>query len=196
MPFKVGDIVVYPHHGTAKVVDRSPREVFGETKEYLELRIAYRDEFEVRGDLVLSVPVDKAEEIGLRSPIDQDEVEDVLAVLAERNVRLPSNWSRRFKNHVEKLKSGEIWEVAEVVRNMAVREHTKNLSAGEKNLYRRARQILISELAAVWKVEVEEATERVDKVLYANHGDPEADEAEAKAKADAKADAKAKKKAK
>ena len=139
MPFDVGDKVVYPHHGAATIEKREKKEAFGKKQEYLVLRLAY-------GDLTLMVPADNAEEIGLRDVINDEEVEEVFAVLRKKEARMPTNWSRRFKNHVEKLKSGDIYQVAEVVRNLTIREKDKGLSAGEKRMLGKARQILVSEL--------------------------------------------------
>ena len=107
MGFKVGDRVVYPHHGAAVIERKEKREMFGEKVEYLVLRVTH-------GDLTLMVPVEKAEEVGIRPPVSKDEVEDILDVLAKKDARMPSNWSRRFKNHLEKLKSGDVYQVAEV----------------------------------------------------------------------------------
>src|SRR6266536_5512029 len=106
MTFDVGDKVVYPHHGAATIERREKKEAFGEKRDYLVLRLAY-------GDLTLMVPADNAEEIGLREVINDEEVEEVFAVLRKKEARMPTNWSRRFKNHVEKLKSGDIYQVAE-----------------------------------------------------------------------------------
>ena len=103
------------------------KKAFGEEKEYLVLRLAY-------GDLTLSVPTDNTDEVGLRDVINDEEVEEVFAVLRKKEARMPTNWSRRFKNHVEKLKSGDIYQVAEVVRNLSLREKDKGLSAGEKRM--------------------------------------------------------------
>ncbi|NDH11159.1 MAG: hypothetical protein EBY44_05410 [Actinobacteria bacterium] len=83
------------------------------------------------GEMTLAVPVDKADEVGMRWPISEEDVEDLFEVLAKRDVREPANWSRRFKNHQEKLKSGDVYQVAEVVRNLALRDQAKGLSAGE-----------------------------------------------------------------
>src|SRR5690606_3901214 len=112
MSFNVGDRVVYPHHGAAVIKRKEKREVLGEEVEYLVLHMTH-------GDLTLSVPSDKAEEVGMRRPISNEDIEDLLQLLAKRDVREPSNWSRRFKNHQEKLKSGDVYQVAEVVRNLA-----------------------------------------------------------------------------
>ncbi|MCQ3813024.1 MAG: CarD family transcriptional regulator [Acidimicrobiia bacterium] len=158
MTFKPGDRVVYPHHGAAVIEKREKRTAFGEEREYLVLRMAH-------GDLVLSVPVDQVDQVGMRWPISNEDVADLIDVLAKRDVREPANWSRRFKNHQEKLKSGDVYQVAEVVRNLALRNYTKGLSAGEKSLYTKARTVLISELAFALDVDEEVATNRVDDAL-------------------------------
>ena len=158
MPFKVGDKVVYPHHGAATIERREKREAFGKKQDYLILRLAY-------GDLTLMVPAEGADEIGLRDVINDEEVEEVFAVLRKREARMPTNWSRRFKNHVEKLKSGDIYQVAEVVRNLSIRDKDKGLSAGEKRMLIKARQILVSELTFAINVNEEEAERKLNEAL-------------------------------
>ncbi len=154
MTFKPGDRVVYPHHGAA-VIERSEVKPFmGEDKEYLILRMAH-------GDLMLSVPADKADEVGMRPPISTEDVEDLFELLAKKDVREPANWSRRFKNHQEKLKSGDVYQVAEVVRNLTLRERSKGLSAGEKSMLQRAMSVLVSELSFSLDVSEDEAEKRV-----------------------------------
>ena len=91
------------------------------------------------GELTLSVPVDKADDVGMRPPIGSEEVEDLFELLGKKDIREPANWSRRFKNHQEKLKSGDVYQVAEVVRNLALREKGKGLSTAEKSMLERAR---------------------------------------------------------
>jgi CarD family transcriptional regulator len=159
MAFKVGDHVVYPHHGAAVIERKEKKKVFGEEAEYLVLRMAH-------GDLMLSVPADKAEEVGMRPPISKEDVEELFQVLAKRDVREPSNWSRRFKNHQEKLKTGDVYQVAEVVRNLSLREAAKGLSAGEKAMLERARRILVSELSIAMKVTEDEALDRLGEQLH------------------------------
>ncbi len=154
MSFKIGDHVVYPHHGAAVIERTETREAFGEQTEYLVLRMAH-------GDLTLSVPADKVDEVGMRRPISVEDVEDLFQLLSKKDVREPGNWSRRFKNHQEKLKTGDVYQVAEVVRNLALREAAKGLSAGEKSMLERARSILVSELSVALKVSEEEALERL-----------------------------------
>ena len=116
-------------------------------------------------NMTLSVPADKAEEVGMRWPISGEDVDALFDVLKRRDVREPSNWSRRFKNHQEKLKSGDVYQVAEVVRNLALRERDKGLSAGEKSLFNKAMSVLVSELSFALEVSDEEAIEKVEKAL-------------------------------
>jgi CarD family transcriptional regulator len=157
--FKVGDKVVYPHHGAAVIegTDSITMPDGGKNK-YFVLRMTH-------GDLMLKVPQDKAEEIGMRYPISKEDVEDVFEVLAKKDVREPTNWSRRFKNHQEKLKSGDVYQVAEVVRNLALRDADKGLSAGEKSMFVKARQVLVSELAFALNISEDTALERLNKTL-------------------------------
>jgi len=158
MAFKKGDRVVYPHHGAAIIEYKKRRTIFGARKEYLILRM-------VMDNMTLSVPADKAEEVGMRWPISGEDVNDLFDVLKRRDVREPSNWSRRFKNHQEKLKSGDVYQVAEVVRNLALREREKGLSAGEKSLFNKAMSVLVSELSFALEVSDEEAIEKVETAL-------------------------------
>lgn len=158
MPFDVGDRVVYPHHGAALIVQRETREFDGEVQEFLVLEMAH-------GELVLRVPVDKAEEVGMRQPIGLDEVQDLYELLSKKDIREPSNWSRRFKNHQEKLKSGDVYQVAEVVRNLALRDQAKGLSAGEKSMFVKARDVLVSELSVALDVDEDDALEQVERRL-------------------------------
>ena len=158
MTFKVGDKVVYPHHGAAVIEKTEVMETFGEEKEFFVLRMTH-------GELTLKVPSDRAEEIGMRYPISDEDVEDVFEVLAKKDVREPTNWSRRFKNHQEKLKSGDVYQVAEVVRNLAARNRDAALSAAERTMYERARVNLISEIAPALKVSSEDAEAYLDDAL-------------------------------
>ncbi|MHB8438874.1 MAG: CarD family transcriptional regulator [Acidimicrobiales bacterium] len=158
MVFDIGDKVVYPHHGAAIVEAREVKEAFGQKREYLVLRLAY-------GDLTLMVPADNTDGVGLREVINDEEVEEVFAVLRKKEARMPTNWSRRYKNHSEKLRSGDIYQVAEVVRNLSIRDKDKGLSAGEKRMLSRARQILVSELTFALDVNEEEAEKRLDEAL-------------------------------
>lgn len=156
--FRVGDKVVYPHHGAAIVKGLEEKEVYGEKRKYYVLRLAY-------GDLTLMVPADNTDEVGIRDIITKEELDKVYKVLRSKECRMPANWSRRFKTHVEKLRSGDIYQVAEVVRNLARREKEKGLSAGEKRMLTKARQILVSEVTFAAGVNEDEAHQLLDDVL-------------------------------
>ena len=160
MKFKKGDTVIYPQHGACKVeaIRKEDPLNTGKQQEYLVLRT-------VIGDMTLRVPMSKVDEVGVRPPVSPDELEDLVAVLAKADPRVPSNWSRRFKNHQEKLKSGDVYQVAEVVRNLAARNRDASLSAAERTMYERARVNLISEIAPALKVSKEEAEEFLNKAL-------------------------------
>lgn len=154
----VGSTLIYPQHGACIVQGVEQHDAFGETREYLVLRALLTD-------MTLKVPVETAESIGVRPPISRDEVEDLVAVLSKPDPRVPANWSRRFKNHQEKLKSGDVYQVAEVVRNLASRHREGALSAAERTMYERARQNLVSELAPALGVDTTEAERFLDDAL-------------------------------
>ncbi len=141
---------MYPHHGAAIIKRKEKREFDGKKVDYFILEMAH-------GEMTLSVPVAKIDDVGMRPPIGQEEVDDLFDLLAKKDVREPANWSRRFKNHQEKLKSGDVYQVAEVVRNLALRDAAKGLSAGEKSMFVKARGVLVSELSFALEVSEEEA---------------------------------------
>lgn len=156
--FKKDDIVIYPQHGACKVKGIKKQDFFGKKEEYLILET-------IINEMTLRVPVAKLDEVGVRPPVSSDELEDLVAVLSKADPRVPSNWSRRFKNHQEKLKSGDVYQVAEVVRNLAARNRDASLSAAERTMYERARTNLISEIQPALKVTKEEAEEFLNKAL-------------------------------
>jgi CarD family transcriptional regulator len=161
--FRKGDTVVHPEHGAAVIEELRDREFLGEKRKYLVLRVAY-------GDLTLMIPVDSTEEVGLRQVVSKNEVKKVLKVLTEDESSMAANWSRRFKNNMEKLHSGDPYQVAEVLRNLAIRDREKGLSAGEKRMIQKARQILISELSYATGKSEEDAEIMIDDVLEEAHG--------------------------
>ena len=115
------------------------------------------------------IPVDSCAEVGLREPVSKNEVKKVLKVLKQDESQMASNWSRRFKNNIEKLRSGDIYQVAEVVRNLSIRDRERGLSAGEKRMIQKARQILVSELIHAMSESEEKAEAMIDKVLEESH---------------------------
>ena len=158
MKFKKGDTVIYPQHGACIVHGIKRMKAFGATQEYLILKT-------VINEMTLSVPTAMANQVGVRPPVSKSELEDLRSVLSKADPRVPANWSRRFKNHQEKLKSGDVYQVAEVVRNLAARNRDASLSAAERTMYERARVNLISEIAPALKVSKEEAEEFLNQAL-------------------------------
>ena len=158
MLFEVGETVVYPHHGAATIDEIKMRKVRGEEKMYLKLRVA-------QGDLIIEVPAENVDLVGVRDVVGQEGLDHVFDLLRAQDVEEPANWSRRYKANVEKLASGDVNKVAEVVRDLWRREHDRGLSAGEKRMLAKARQILTSELALAKKIEESEAEAMLDDVL-------------------------------
>ena len=156
--FDIGDNVVYPHHGAGKVLKKERRKMFGEEREYLTIKILHND-------MTVMVPCENAALAGLRRVIDEETVQKVLAVLADDVSEMPKNWNRRFKHNRDKIKTGDIYELAEVVRNLAIREHQKGLSTGEKQMFTRAKKILASELMYALEMGEEQAEEHLDHLL-------------------------------
>lgn len=159
MTFTVGETVVYPNHGAAVIEDLETRCIKGEDKLYLVLRILGQT------DLVVRVPACNLDLVGVRDVVDADGLERVFSVLRAPNAEEPANWSRRYKANLEKLHSGNVMKVAEVVRDLWRREKDRGLSAGEKRMLAKARQILVSELALAEKVEKDRAEIMLDEVL-------------------------------
>jgi len=158
--FDVGDKVVYPHHGAGTVVSKDVKLVLGQEREYLTIKILHNE-------MTVNVPVDNAEKVGLRWVIDQEMVEVVVKVLLGGSTEMPKNWNRRFKHNRDKMKTGDILELAEVVRNLALRDHEKGLSTGEKQMYVKAKKILASELMYAKNLSEDDAFTWLEGVLTA-----------------------------
>jgi len=158
MVFKVGETVVYPHHGAAVIEAIKTREIRGEQRTYLVLKVA-------QGDLTIEVPADNAEVVGVRDVVGQDGLDKVFEVLRAPHTEEPTNWSRRYKANLEKLASGDVNKVAEVVRDLWRRDRERGLSAGEKRMLTKARQILVSELALAEGTNEDKAELLLDEVL-------------------------------
>jgi CarD family transcriptional regulator len=156
--YKVGDKVVYPHHGAGTVVKKESREVLGQKREYLTIKILHND-------MTVQVPCENAEKVGLRRVIGEKEVTVVLKALTGGSTEMPKNWNRRFKHNRDKMKTGDILELAEVVRNLALRDHDKGLSTGEKQMFVKAKKILASELMYAKELSEDEAAVWLDEVL-------------------------------
>ncbi|MFL6028801.1 MAG: CarD family transcriptional regulator, partial [Gaiellaceae bacterium] len=140
------------------VVKKEKRDVLGEKREYLTIKILHND-------MTVNVPSENAEKVGLRKVIGEDMVKVVVKALTGGGTQMPKNWNRRFKHNRDKMKTGDILELAEVVRNLSLRDHEKGLSTGEKQMFVKAKKILASELMYAKDMDEEEAAEWLDGVL-------------------------------
>jgi CarD family transcriptional regulator, regulator of rRNA transcription len=165
--YKVGDNVVYPHHGAGTIVKREQREVMGESREYLIIKILHND-------MTVNVPAENAERVGLRKVIDEEAVKKVVKYLTSGGTEMPKNWNRRFKHNRDKMKTGDIFETAEVVRNLSLRDGEKGLSTGEKQMYVKAKKILASELMYAKNLSEEDALVWLEGVLTGSEAQPAA----------------------
>src|SRR6202165_584377 len=156
--FELGDHVVYPHHGAGKVMKKEEMEILGERREYLTIKILHND-------MTVRVPTENAALAGLRRVIDEETVKKVLDVLRDEVSEMPKNWNRRFKHNRDKIKTGDIYELAEVVRNLSLRESEEGLSTGEKQMVSRAQKMLASELMYALDKDETEAEQYLDGLL-------------------------------
>jgi len=160
--YEIGDEVVYPHHGAGQIVKQEMKTAFGEDQEYLTIKILHND-------MTVRVPSANAGRAGLRRVIGEEAVARVLSVLRDDVSQMPKNWNRRFKHNRDKIKTGDVYELAEVVRNLAIRESEKGLSTGEKQMYTRAKKILASELMYAIEMEEGDAEAHLESLIEDAH---------------------------
>lgn len=150
--FNIGDKVVYPMHGAGVIESIEEKEILGQKQKYYIMKMPV-------GDIQVMVPTNNAQEVGMREVIACKDADRVLSVLSGERTEMNANWNKRYRENMEKIKSGNIFEVAEVVKNLSYKNGEKGLSTGEKKLYNSAKQILISELVLAnkcSKIEIED----------------------------------------
>jgi len=157
--FKIGDKVVYPMHGAGVIEAIEEKEVLGDKRSYYIMKMPF-------GNMKVMIPIDNIDEIGLRQVVDPEDVNKVITILQDTDSSMSANWNRRYRANMEKIKSGNIYEVAEVVRNLTLRDKDKGLSTGERKMLENARQILISELVLA-KEEKEDSIKNMLEELFA-----------------------------
>lgn len=163
--FNVGDKIVYPMHGAGTIDSIEEKNILGESQAYYIIKMP--------GEVKVMVPTSRAEQIGVRSVIGKEEAEKVISILGEDETEMAQNWNKRYRDNMEKMKSGDVYEIADVVRNLAFKQKEKGLSTGEKKMLSNAKQILVSELVLAESKEKEEVEELVDKKIntsYELHG--------------------------
>ena len=136
--FKVGDKIVYPLHGAGTIDAIEQKDILGEKQDYYIIKMP--------GEVKVMVPIAKAEQVGVRNIIDKEEAGKVLQILEADETEMSNNWNKRYQENMLKMKSGSVYEIADVVRNLSYKQKEKGLSTGEKKMLNNAKQILVSEL--------------------------------------------------
>ena len=155
--FNVGDEVVYPMHGAGKIVSIEERAILNERQSYYIIKMP--------GEVKVMVPTAKAEEVGVRNIINKEEAAKVMSILGENETEMSQNWNKRYRDNMDKMKSGDIYEVADVVRNLSFKQKEKGLSTGEKKMLNNAKQILVSELVLAEHASQEEVEQLVENKI-------------------------------
>ncbi len=155
--FNVGDKVVYPMHGAGTIEGIEEKNILGDKQSYYIIKMP--------GEVKVMVPTAKAEEIGVRDIIDEMSAKKVFKVLETNCTEMSMNWNKRYRDNMEKMKSGDVYEIADVVRNLSFKQKEKGLSTGEKKMLLNAKQILVSELTLAGNSKTEEIEELVDNKI-------------------------------
>ena len=156
--FNVGDKIVYPMHGAGVIKNIEEKEILGEKSKYYIMEMPI-------GEMRVMIPVGKADEVGVREIISMEEMEEVVTILEGDKSKMPQNWNRRYRANMDKIKSGDIFEIAIVVRNLMLLDVEKGLSTGERKMLGDAKQMLVSEMVLVYDKTVEEVEEMITKSI-------------------------------
>lgn len=156
--FNIGDKISYPVHGAGVIEAIEEKEILGEFRKYYIMRIPLNN-------MKVMIPIDNVEEIGIRPVIGLEEMNQVMSILASDITKMPQNWNRRYRVNMERIKSGDIYEVAGVVRNLILRDREKSLSTGERKILNNAKQILLSEMILAADITEEEAIETIENAV-------------------------------
>lgn len=155
--FSVGDKIVYPMHGAGTIDSIEEKNILGESQSYYIIKMP--------GEVKVMVPTSKAEQIGVRNVIGKEEAEKVISILGQDETEMSQNWNKRYRDNMEKMKSGSVYEVADVVRNLSFKQKEKGLSTGEKKMLSNAKQILVSELVLAEHASQDEVEELIDNKI-------------------------------
>jgi CarD family transcriptional regulator len=158
MTFGVGDTVVYPQHGAGEILDIVEQDFQGLPRLFYNIRILHND-------MTVMVPVDGVEKAGIRAVMTEPMVDEVLGVLRDDPTKMPKDWNRRIKHNREKIKSGDVLEIADVLRNLALRQQEKGLSTGEKQMYGKVKRLLASEVMCAKRIREDDALRLLDGIL-------------------------------
>ncbi|MBC7087005.1 MAG: CarD family transcriptional regulator [Tissierellales bacterium] len=157
--FKIGDKIVYPMHGAGVIEDLEIKEVLGEKRKYFILRMPI-------GDMKVMVPVENIEEVGVRDIITEEQVKEIFDILRDNKSKMPDNWNRRYRANLDHIKTGDIYKIAEVVRNLSILDKEKGLSTGERKMLNDAKKILFSELVLAANLSILEIERLVQEAIF------------------------------
>ena len=155
--FNIGDKIVYPMHGAGTIDSIEEKDILGEKQAYYIIKMP--------GEVKVMIPTSKAEQVGVRNVIGKDEASKVMTILGENETEMSQNWNKRYRDNMDKMKSGDIYEVADVVRNLSFKQKEKGLSTGEKKMLSNAKQILVSELVLAEHASEEEVEKLIDSKI-------------------------------
>ena len=156
--FNIGDKIVYPMHGAGIIVALEEKEILGKKRKYYIMKMPM-------SEMKVMIPIDNIEDIGIRQIIDGEEMENVLRVLSDETTKMSQNWNRRYRANMDKIKSGDIYEIASVVRNLIMRDREKGLSTGERKMLNNAKQMLVSEMVLVKDLDNESAESLIEETI-------------------------------
>ena len=156
--FTKGDKIVYPMHGAGIIEEIEEKKILGEIRKYYILNVPC-------GEMKIMIPVDSSKEIGIRAIVSDEELAQAIDILREKSSEMSANWNRRYRENMEKLKTGDVLEVAEVIRNLMRTDREKKLSTGEKKMLTNARQILSSEIILIKGIDMKEANSIIDRAV-------------------------------
>ena len=156
--YTIGDQVLYPMHGAGVITSVEEREILGEIKQYFLMKMPV-------GNMEVLIPVESLERIGVRDIITSEQAVDVLRDFKECTIEFNKNWNKRYRENMEKIRSGNIYEVAHVVKSLMIRDRDKGLSAGERKMLISAKRILVSELILATKTEEATIEKEIDKII-------------------------------
>ena len=168
--FNIGDKIVYPMHGAGTIDSIEEKDILGEKESYYILRMP--------GEVKVMVPIAKAEQVGVRNIIDKNSADRVFKVLEQDETEMNKNWNKRYRDNMEKMKSGSVYEVADVVRNLSFKQKEKGLSTGEKKMLSNAKQILVSELVLAEHASQDEVEELINNKINLSFNEYRAPQAE------------------
>lgn len=157
--FSVGDKVVYPMHGAGIIEAIEEKEILGEKRRYYIMRMPI-------GEMKVMIPIQNVDDIGLRQVVKEDVIDQVIGLLKHGPTDMSTNWNRRYRANLDKIKSGDIYEIADVVRNLMLREKEKGLSTGERKMLENARQILVSEFVLAKQIHHEDTDSLLENIIF------------------------------